>query len=89
MARYGFENRNDRQTVGEVKLMERLSEERLKNIEEFFRNPPPKSKTAQARDFGVDSTCRNCGNMLPLQLITNFKLRITNNFNLKFEIRSS
>jgi hypothetical protein len=34
--------------------MEQLSEKRLKKIEELFRNPPPNSKTAEARDFGVD-----------------------------------
>lgn len=34
--------------------MEKLSEERLKKIEELFRNPPPGSKIAEARDFGVD-----------------------------------
>lgn len=34
--------------------MEKLTEERLKKIEEFFHNPPPNSKTAAARDFGVD-----------------------------------
>ena len=35
-------------------MIERLSDERLKKIGEFFRNPPPNSKTAAARDFGVD-----------------------------------
>jgi hypothetical protein len=34
--------------------MEKLSEKRLTRIEELFRNPPPNSKTAAARDFGVD-----------------------------------
>lgn len=35
-------------------MLEKLSEERLKKIEKIFRNPPPDSKTAEARDFGVD-----------------------------------
>jgi hypothetical protein len=35
-------------------MIERLSEERLKKIEKIFLNPPPKSKTAAARDYGVD-----------------------------------
>lgn len=35
-------------------MTEKLSEERLKKIEELFHNPPPNSKTAAARDFGVD-----------------------------------
>ena len=35
-------------------MIERLSEEKLKRIEKLFRNPPPDSKTAAARDFGVD-----------------------------------
>lgn len=34
--------------------MEKLSENRLKKIEELFRNPPPNSKTAEAQAFGVD-----------------------------------
>lgn len=34
--------------------MEKLSEKRLKKIGEVFRDPPPDSKTAKARDFGVD-----------------------------------
>lgn len=36
--------------------MEKLSEKRLKKIQDFFRDPPPNSKTAEARDFGVDLT---------------------------------
>ena len=35
-------------------MIEKLSEARLKKIEELFRNPPPKSKTAEAKEFGVD-----------------------------------
>ncbi len=35
-------------------MTEKLSEERLKKIEELFRNPPSNSKTAEAREFGVD-----------------------------------
>ena len=35
-------------------MTEKLSEERLKKIEELFRNPPPNSKTAEAKEFGVD-----------------------------------
>lgn len=34
--------------------MEKLSEKRLKKIEEWFQNPPPNSKPAAARDYGVD-----------------------------------
>ena len=34
--------------------MEKLSENRLKKIEELFHNPPPNSKTAEAQAFGVD-----------------------------------
>jgi len=37
-------------------MTEKLSEERLKKIEELFRNPPPNSKTAEAKAFGVDLT---------------------------------
>ena len=35
-------------------MTEKLSQERLKKIEELFRNPPPNSKTAAAQQFGVD-----------------------------------
>ena len=35
-------------------MTEKLSEKRLKKIEELFRNPPPNSKTAEAKEFGVD-----------------------------------
>lgn len=35
-------------------MSEKLSRERLKKIEELFRNPPPNSKTARAKEFGVD-----------------------------------
>lgn len=35
-------------------MTEKLGEKRLKKIEELFRNPPPNSKTAAARDFGID-----------------------------------
>ncbi len=35
-------------------MTEKLSEKRLKKIEELFRNPPPNSKTAEAQEFGVD-----------------------------------
>ena len=34
--------------------MEKLSEKRLEKIEQLFHNPPPNSKTAAARDYGVD-----------------------------------
>ncbi len=37
-------------------MTEKLSEKRLKKIEELFRNPPPNSKTAEAKEFGVDLT---------------------------------
>ena len=36
--------------------MERLTEKRLEKIEELFRNPPPNSKIAEAREFGTDFT---------------------------------
>lgn len=36
--------------------MEKLSEERLKKIGELFRNPPPGSKIAAAKEFGIDLT---------------------------------
>lgn len=36
--------------------MEKLSEKRLKRIEEIFRNPPPNSKLAKAKEFGADLT---------------------------------
>ena len=35
-------------------MIERLSEERLEKIENLFHNPPPNSKTAAARDYGID-----------------------------------
>lgn len=35
-------------------MTEKLSEERLKKIGELFRNPLPGSKTADAKEFGVD-----------------------------------
>ncbi len=35
-------------------MTEKLSQKRLKKIEELFRNPPSNSKTAEAREFGVD-----------------------------------
>jgi len=35
-------------------MTEKLSKERLRKIEELFRNPPPNSKTAEAQEFGVD-----------------------------------
>lgn len=35
-------------------MIEKLSEERLKKIGELFRNPRPGSKTADAKEFGVD-----------------------------------
>jgi hypothetical protein len=35
-------------------MIERLSKKRLEKIENLFRDPPPDSKTAAARDFGVD-----------------------------------
>ena len=34
--------------------MEKLSERQLEKIEELFHNPPPNSKTAAARDYGID-----------------------------------
>ena len=34
--------------------MEKLSEKRLEKIGELFRNPPPHSKIAEAKEFGVD-----------------------------------
>ncbi len=34
--------------------MEKLSEERLERIGELFKNPPPESKIAKAKEFGVD-----------------------------------
>jgi hypothetical protein len=35
-------------------VTEKLSTGRLKKIEEFFRNPPPYSKSDRAREFDVD-----------------------------------
>lgn len=35
-------------------MNERLSEERLEKIKELFQNPPPNSKTAAGKEFGVD-----------------------------------
>ncbi len=35
-------------------MTEKRSQKRLKKIEELFRNPPSNSKTAEAREFGVD-----------------------------------
>ena len=37
-------------------MIEKLSEERLEKIGAIFQNPPPNSKIAAARDFGVDLT---------------------------------
>ncbi|MGI8670551.1 MAG: hypothetical protein ACR2J3_12030 [Aridibacter sp.] len=34
--------------------MKKLNEKQLNKIEELFRNPPPNSKIAEAKDFGVD-----------------------------------
>lgn len=34
--------------------MEKLSEKKLERIKELFKNPPPNSKTAKAKEFGVD-----------------------------------
>ena len=35
-------------------MIERLSEERLEKIRQLFENPPPGSKTAAAKEAGVD-----------------------------------
>jgi hypothetical protein len=35
-------------------MIERLSKERLEKIAQIFQNPPLNSKTAAARDYGVD-----------------------------------
>lgn len=35
-------------------MIEKLSEKRLEKIRELFQNPPPDSKTAAAKEFGVD-----------------------------------
>jgi hypothetical protein len=34
----------------------RLSPDRLRRAEEWLRNPPPGSRAAAARDFGIDLT---------------------------------
>lgn len=36
--------------------MEKLSKERLKKIEKLVLNPPPGSKVAAAKEFGIDLT---------------------------------
>lgn len=35
-------------------MIEKLSAERLEKIKELFQNPPRNSKTAAAKEFGVD-----------------------------------
>lgn len=35
-------------------MIEKLSEERLEKISDIFQNPPPDSKTAAARNYGID-----------------------------------
>ncbi len=35
-------------------MIEKLSEERLKRVKKLFQNPLPDSKTAAAKEFGVD-----------------------------------
>lgn len=36
--------------------LRRLSPDRLARAEEWLRNPPPGSRTAAARDYGIDLT---------------------------------
>lgn len=68
--------------------MEKLSEQRLKKIGEMIRNPPPHSKFAAAKEFGVDLTLLFSQlNLTPQQRIEEAQVQMTQLENLREQIR--